>query len=488
MAVCQRSEYFKDRFFSILDVVRGGEELRNFRAQLDQARDTAKARNDPAFRPRLICGGGDGTASFTLHIVFKALMMDTGASFAWTDEELGMYFPALVQMPLGTGNDLGGVLGWGRRYPGYTRNPFCSQAARMANLVQWFDEALCIATPVVNFDVWGFMPPPGEEIVDVKTCELAGLTRSGGKKQCVMKPAGVVAPFLILLYASYGFSAQILASFQLVRHDSQLLNVLEYFRIGPSLLLARPPAQLRSGMEGMTVQHSQGDPPEKNGTDRYFPPRATRKDRRYGEVGFLNINSAGGGGLTGADRASFAARWCRCGSGRKPVDYGDGQIDVFRMRWLRTVAKTGSKLQTDKRHGATFHFEAARGQGIFLQYDGEARFVFHPSGRAWRMDVRRVLTIPVVASSSSKPQAASDPVCFRMVGDLHEVAQVKARIVKWIRGELAQELNATADDIQKAGCLLQGGSAGAPKASAFGPQPSQAWTEPSQPGGLSESE
>merc|ERR1712232_915233 len=79
-------------------------------------------------RPRLIYGGGDGTASFALHMLFRTLQADPaisddgfpdqGNGFIWTDDEMAQAFPALAQMPLGTANDFGHSLGWGHRYPG----------------------------------------------------------------------------------------------------------------------------------------------------------------------------------------------------------------------------------------------------------------------------------------------------------------------------------------------------------------------------------
>merc|ERR1719183_405364 len=115
-----------------------------FRTFLNEAKDAAKQK-DAKFRPRLICGGGDGTASFALMIVFKALLAndsraeeglgDKGNGFIWTDEEMQKYFPALVQMPLGTGNDLSGVLGWGRKAPGNSKIPCAGAGIHLKNLV-----------------------------------------------------------------------------------------------------------------------------------------------------------------------------------------------------------------------------------------------------------------------------------------------------------------------------------------------------------------
>ncbi|CAK0887693.1 unnamed protein product, partial [Prorocentrum cordatum] len=91
------------------------------------------------------------------------------------------------------------------------------------------------------------------------------------------------------------------------------------------------------------------------------------------------------------------------------------------------------------------------GWRVFFQYDGEGRFVFHPGGQAWRMDVQHVLTVPVVVRPGAwrKLQAGlSDrPASFRFVGLPSEVERVKARVQRWVRGELAEEFNASPAEI-----------------------------------------
>eukprot|EP00438_Fugacium_kawagutii_P025663 Skav205808 [mRNA] locus=scaffold307:308742:319003:- [translate_table: standard] len=65
-----------DRFFNIIDVVRDqrrGGLLDLLRRELCAAKTEAKAMGQ---RPRVISGGGDGTASFTLFILFAALRAD----------------------------------------------------------------------------------------------------------------------------------------------------------------------------------------------------------------------------------------------------------------------------------------------------------------------------------------------------------------------------------------------------------------------------
>merc|ERR1719197_2468568 len=111
-------------------------------------------------------------------------------------------------MPLGTGNDLSGVLGWGRKAPGNSKCPCAGAGTHLRNLQSWFDRALRATTPVMNFDVWGFMPPPDQDSIDVKICELESVVRNGccGKRHLVFKKADAVVPCLCLLYATYGFA------------------------------------------------------------------------------------------------------------------------------------------------------------------------------------------------------------------------------------------------------------------------------------------
>lgn len=471
--VCQRTEYYKDRFFNIIKVIQGSEKgglLDTFRQRLNEAKvASAEDKSGASVRPRLICGGGDGTASFALLIVFKALLADnerssegladTGNGFSWTDDEMAQFFPALVQMPLGTGNDLGNVMGWGHKYPGFSKVPCSGASTRAHNLAWWFDRALFKSTPVVNFDVWGFMPPPGKIEMDVKMCELAQVMHANGLKHMVMKPPDVVVPFLVILYVSFGFSAEVVARFQLNRHPSQLQNVIEYIKIGPAIFCGSKPVELKKNMSGIRVTlPNEGDDGEK----LYFPPRPTRKDTSYGEVGFLNINSYTGRNVSAKDRARCCFRWCICrgrATRRKPPSYNDGLFDLFRQRQPATFAKTGLVLQTDKVPAATFHYEKADAQGAFLQYDGEGRFAFHPTGEPWRMDVQRVLNIPMVAAPGCEKHN-DEPVAFKFVGDADHMARVKARIVKWVNGELINELNATAAEIKSAGLPLTGAFSG----------------------------
>jgi len=465
LEVCANSDYYKDRVFNIVEVFKGsfkgGEQFVNFRAMLNDAKAKAIEKNDPKFRPRLLIGGGDGTASFALTVFFKTVAAaegfpDTGNGFFWTDDEMEKYFPALIQMPLGTGNDLGRALGWGPKYPGFTKSPCCQESLHGKNLVNWLDMALSVNTPFVTFDVWGLMPPPGEDCMPVKVCELVKVTKVDGKKQCVMKPADPVAPFLIFLYLSFGFIAQVVSRFQPNRKSSQIANKIEMTKATIQIMLGRRAAQVTAGMEGLSISNLPGEPNEKNGTDRYFPPRDTRKASSYKDAGILNANSFVGGNINGADRASCCNRYFLCGSGRKTVDPTDGKCDFFRERLYGTLAKTGNRLMTDKKNGGIVRFAAKKGQGMFFQFDGEGRFAFHPDGEEWRMDIKQVLKVPMVVARSFRRNDTDTNPKFEIPGTAEEKAATKARLMKWVAGGLVGELNATAEEIQRAGFPLDG--------------------------------
>lgn len=469
LEVTGRTEYFKDRVFNIVEVFKGsfkkGEAFLNFRSKLNEAKEQAKAKNDMKFRPRLLIGGGDGTASFALSVFFKTVapdpdqgLPDTGNGFCWTDDELEKFFPAFIQMPFGTGNDLGRALGWGHKYPGYTKLPICQQSMHAKNICNWIENAISISTPYVNFDVWGLMPPPGEDSINVKVCELVAVKKINGQKQLILKPADPVAPFLIFLYCSWGFIAQVVSRFQPRRQASQIANKLVMTKCTAEIMLGNRAKPLRSGMDGITVTNLPGAEAEKNGTDRYFPPRDTRPSSSYKDVGFMNANSFVGGNVHGADRASFLTRWCKCGYSRKTVDPTDGKCDFFRQRLYATVAKQGTYLQTDKKQGGIIKFSGEQGQGQFFQWDGEGRFAFHPDGQEWRMDVKRVLTIPMVVAKSftKKNGVTASNGKFEIIGDAEEKAHVKARLTKCVAGGLAAELNATEEEIKRAGLILAG--------------------------------
>lgn len=470
LEVVARTDYFKDRIFNIVEVFKGsfkkdtgfGEDFKSFRAMLNDAKAKAIEKNDPKFRPRMFCGGGDGTASFALTIFFRIMQPDpdngfpdTGNGFHWTDEEMAKYFPGLIQMPLGTGNDLGRAMGWGHKYPGYVH---CGgAAARGVKLQNWMDLAIRVSTPIVSYDVFGFMPPAGQEKMTAKVCQLAVIKKVDGKKQAVMREADPVAPFLCFLYCSFGFIAQVVSRFENFRTNGQIQNKIMMGVKVAEILLGFRAKQLKSGMDGLSIHNLDGEPPEKNGTSRYFPPRDTRKARSYYDIGFMNANSFVGGQVHGLDRASCSTRWCLCGSGREYVNPCDGKADFFRQRLVPTIMKQGTRLQTDKKPGASFRFEAAKGQGQFMQFDGEGRFVFNPDGNEWAFDVQHVLVIPMVCNpkrekyllSSDSTNSSHD---FKICGSTpEEVARAKTRLLKWSSGELISELNATPEEMHRAG-------------------------------------
>jgi len=75
------------------------------------------------------------------------------------------------------------------------------------------------------------------------------------------------------------------------------------------------------------------------------------------------------------------------------------------------------------------------------------------------MDIRRVLTIPmVVAGSFIKKNSSSSGQLgkFEIIGTPEEKAHVKARLMKSVSGGLVAELNATPEEIKRAGMVLDG--------------------------------
>lgn len=466
--VCHRTEYYKDRVFNIVEVFKGSfkksDTFKNFRAMLFEAKQKAIEKDNPDFRPRMLIGGGDGTASFALTVFFKTIapdaeagFADTGNGFSWSDDEMEKYFPALIQMPLGTGNDLGRALGWGHKYPGFTKCIACQKSFRNKNLVNWINNSLLVTTPYVNFDVWGLMPPPGEDSCNFKVCELAAVKKVDGKKQIIMKQADPVAPFLVFLYASFGFIAQVVSRFAPKRTSSQMGNKMMMTKATVEIMLGFRAKQLRSGMDGFTIHNLPGAPAEKNGSDRYFPPRDSRKANSYKDIGIMNANSFVGGNLGGKDRSSWCNRWLTCGTGRKRVDPTDGKADFFRERLYATVAKTGNTLLTDKKEGGIIRYKGEKGEGQFFQFDGEGRFAFSPDGSEWRVDIRHALIVPMVVAPSFYRKLGHPPQGkFSVPGTPEEKRDIKARINKWVGGGLVGELNATAEEIKSAGFPMVG--------------------------------
>merc|ERR1719333_1794217 len=102
------------------------------------------------------------------------------------------------------------------------------------------------------------MPPPGEDSCNFKVCELAQVKKIDGSKHIVMKQADPVAPFLIFLYCSFGFIAQVVSRFQPNRRSSQLANKYEMTKSTLAILLGYRPKQLRAGMDGLTIHNIPG--------------------------------------------------------------------------------------------------------------------------------------------------------------------------------------------------------------------------------------
>merc|ERR1719486_1676804 len=128
------------------------------------------------------------------------------------------------------------------------------------------------------------------------------------------------------------------------------------------------------------------------------------------------------------------------------------------MRFKSYFKNPGSKMQTDKRKDMTLTFEATQGKGIFVQYDGEARFAFSPAGQQLSIHIRKVLNIPVVIGPYCKESLTGNlkeqqPVTFEMCGDTSlEKDRVRARILKSLRGELDPELMRRAMRLGKRSC------------------------------------
>ncbi|CAJ1459563.1 unnamed protein product, partial [Effrenium voratum] len=466
LQVARRSPYYKDRFFNIIDVVKGqhrGGLLDVFRIELCKAREEAL---DQGTRPRLISGGGDGTGSFAIFMVFLALkadparphegLGDTGNGFIWTDEELAESFPAIAQMPLGSANDFGNILGWGQKYPGDVMCgclPGGGREAALGQLKRWVNAVIEPSSRVVNFDVWGFMPPAGQEQCSFKLAELTGKrgrnpnTKINGERNVTLKQAGKPVPFFVCLYFSAGLGAYMTSRFQINRRKTPLRNRAEYVRQLGGIVMESNPPQLAGRLNGVTID-CEGEP--------YFPPRRqlSNQGRKYREVGFYNINWQAHG-LHGADRASLGSRLC-CGT-REPVRFNDGKIDMFRWKFASFFKNPGVTMQTDKKEDMLLNFSASPGKGVFFQWDGESRFAFNPNGEDFQIYIRKVANVPVVIGPwvnqrLTGPLDNGEPVAFAFCGkDPESVDAVKRRIWQAVSGALDAELNATAQEISGTG-------------------------------------
>lgn len=469
LRVARRSVYYRDRFLNIIDIVknqRRGGLLDVFRIELCKAKDAAKALGT---RPRIISGGGDGTASFAMFIIFLALkadpgrehegLKDSGNGFIWSDAELAESFPALAQMPLGSANDFGNILGWGQKYPGDRPcNAKCDccclgRQGALQNLCRWISHLIDPRSRVVNFDVWGLLPPKGQDKCDFKIAELHGKrgsnpnTKIDGQYQALLKKASAPVPFFVCLYFSCGLGAYVVARFQLNRRRRPLTNRMEYVRQGLGIITERTPPQLQLRLDGVSIDCE--DEP-------YFPPRRHKgnKGRNYREVGFYNINWQAHL-LHGADRAGCMSRLC--GSGRSPVTFNDGQLDMFRWKFSSFLKNPGTRVQTDKKDDMLLTFDGGNGKGLFFQWDGEARFAFSPTNEPFHFYFRKVLNLPVVIGPFQDPKITGNldngkPVEFSFCGASPEDKdQVRRRVLDYVAGELDPELNATDEDISKAG-------------------------------------
>jgi hypothetical protein len=92
----------------------------------------------------------------------------------------------------------------------------------------------------------------------------------------------------------------------------------------------------------------------------------------------MNVNSVGGG------------MW----SADKPARFDDGLLDLFRQRNYFGNLKRGRKFVTAKHSRVSFCVPPDL-PGVHVQSDGEARYLFSPSGGKGELDMRRVMQIPV---------------------------------------------------------------------------------------------
>eukprot|EP00931_Biecheleriopsis_adriatica_P040742 TRINITY_DN23342_c0_g1_i1.p1 TRINITY_DN23342_c0_g1~~TRINITY_DN23342_c0_g1_i1.p1 ORF type:complete len:747 (+),score=165.08 TRINITY_DN23342_c0_g1_i1:114-2354(+) len=416
LAEAERQLVHSSRLFHIVHVyIDKGGLMTKFRAQLDVAKEEARAKMEAQpgkdFRPRLICGGGDGTASFALECVFKALMRPGSefSGFLWSDEDMERFFPALVQLPLGTGNDLAGILGWGR-----TIDP----ATRPVLARDWFQRALSVESPTRAFDVWGLFPAGG-----VKACMLKGLEH-GSQDRPQFKEAGPAVPFLSLLYTSMGYDALVAALVEINRTESQIMNKIQYVLHGASALFGV--AHKNINLEGLCLEA-----PGKE----LFPP-AFHKASDFENVGFMNINSFSAGMITASEPASFS----------------DGQLDFFCMSVGGILAEAAQgrpgKLPTEQSSTAVWKVRSDL-PCVFMQRDGEGRVLFHPKAEDWQLKVRQVMTIPVVVDPAAEgpPCSQDSQGCWKLVGSEGQIAEFSQRLSQLIQGKLVDEMNATAEEV-----------------------------------------
>jgi len=409
LEAAQRDPCYAARFFNIIEVATNPDKMEAFRQQVEVVRretqEKMRCQPDETWRPRLLCGGGDGTASFAIWCFFRALCRDDG-SCLWSDDELSCFFPAFVQLPLGTGNDFAGVLGWGR-----TIDPSGSPAKTKA----WFTEALSQERMVLPFDVWGLFPRGDKNL---KVCSLAGLDEKHPERP-KFKTAGPSVLFLTLLYFSLGYEAFVASRVECNRTNSRLWNFKEYFTSGLSTLVGAerknndltgvtacvphelgmkqyfPPGGENSGPQRADSAEEvsselEAAPREETPKSEFGPPRRTFEERNagargghtrttYESVGFMNIDSISGG------------MW----SAQRPSSFNDGLVDLFRQRNYFGNLKRGCRFDTEKHSLVHFNIPVEL-PGVHCQSDGESRFLFNPDCGEVDLEVRRVMQIPVV--------------------------------------------------------------------------------------------
>jgi diacylglycerol kinase family enzyme len=386
-------------------------------------------------------------------------LADVGNGFIWTNEELSEYFPALAQMPLGSANDFAHTLGWGQKFPG-CRECFLQLSWRkhaLGALHDWLEAVLRHSSHVTNFDVYGIVPEEGANVCNFKLAELTGprgftpKVTVDGKKQILMKEAGLPVPLFTCLYFSAGFGAYMTARFQMNRRKGPMRNKMEYAKQAAGILVESIPPQLNVGLDGVQITA---------GGMHYFPPHIEngRGGDSYREVGFLNINWQAGM-VNGRDRASVFGRLF---TSREPAKFNDGKMDMYRAKFGSLLRNPGLKYQTDKKdEGLTLTYSGGKGKGVFFQWDGESRFAFSPSGQPFHIHIRKILSIPVVLGPKYNANITGNPgngqkVMFRFGGNTpKEEERFRERIVKGVRGELNAELTASREELLAAGFPME---------------------------------
>lgn len=105
-------------------------------------------------------------------------------------------------------------------------------------------------------------------------------------------------------------------------------------------------------------------------------------------------------------------------------------------------------------------YSGKKGQGVFFQWDGEARFAFSPTGDEFHIFIRKVMTVPVVLGPYHDKRLTGNvidgqPVEFGFFGDSDEEKEkVRRRVLQSVRGELDSELNATREEIGAGSFIL----------------------------------